>query len=380
MSRTPESSAPESDLQVFKSGKWSLVCVPSHEIFVVPVDSQILSKEATSAIQAEIESWLPIDAESISFGELSQNSNPSLVVACDGDRLAREIPDQTSCIACIPYALLATSAVLRRKQADFTLAIPAVGSKLLDVITCRDRCIASWEMKNFETTPLAADYFIGDVKRLEVSSQTEVIETQIVDEEIESILTGRRAPLLNICNGPLQSSVNPFAPSKIPTYACVLASLICFALVICSFVRNSFEYRAEQVASVARQEEIFRRTFPGQQLPVGILARFQSEHRELQATRRKKGTPGVASALPVFRSLLQAFPENEGTSVSVIFCTPGQLNGFEAKANSYVESDSLWKAFADHGFELPPNSISNRSGQINIKWQNVAWQTRKKSK
>ncbi|HWE00787.1 MAG TPA: hypothetical protein VG326_00150 [Tepidisphaeraceae bacterium] len=180
---------------------------------------------------------------------------------------------------------------------------------------------------------------IGEIADVNVVRQLHRPPLEIQLSAAEAILRGRLSPMLDL-SGRRQQRVNLFSrqaalPTRVALAACVILS-VCLSA---SYLFRANRYAALATEAQAEKEEVFRRVFPGQPIPLGIQSRLQS------AAGRLKTTPSNAiddtpDALTTFHEVLTHLPRDVRYNISTIDVEPGRLI-LEGQVRTHADADAI---------------------------------------
>ena len=121
---------------------------------------------------------------------------------------------------------------------------------------------------------------------------------KITTRHAEALLREGKPPLVDLRRGDLSGQGN-WQRIATPAWAAMLAAIL---LMLSIGVLNSWQahrYQQQAVHSTDAQAELFRETFPEQQVPAAVLSRFRSE------AAKARGLTGQDEALPTPATTLQ---------------------------------------------------------------------------
>lgn len=408
---------------VIAEGGYQLIVLPSDQVFVVPLSAEA-ARYVGDQLSYELEAYLLIEAESIVYDlhvsspktkslgfQSSQNQDYGAVAfVADGGAIRSQFNDEQLCrtialtarASLVAQGFLITSALAKSDHAREMICLLIVEDQLsstADVMLLLHQKVVEWRYCSSvsvwdtckelvgpaNTAPPIRVVCIGGCWRDKFSDPTinniPIQQCQQTADELQAvaaqfILSGRQLPLINLA-GPSLPMIDLLKPAL--SFANLgLASFVLFGVfLIGGMIYRAHRYRAETEQVVAQQETLFRELFPGEKLPVGLMSRFQSEHRRLRITKGSESRPKIPSVLAVFYSFLESLPSEDKVRFQI------QNMRFERESLSVLignvatveDLDYFRNALEQAGFSLPP--IASRPGPqgIPLQWSDVNWKS-----
>lgn len=395
-----------------QDGRISIAVIPSQQCYVVPLPDEQRYKSANELI-FELESHVLIDAESLAYSIQSQ-AGRSIAIVADGDSIADDLVElkSSTTIAICPKALLIIDGFYcdpERIDAQKTGCFIIQSGDYADIVLVDQGKVAAWRycktqnrfevandvIRNHESsavskivvlsTPTNDDSAEPDSRQTEASYETgqPIVPVELCDRTAEdllgeasrAVLAGRMLPMVCLRSERLKA-VAPYRPAYRHALFFIASIFLLGACLIGGFYLRASRYRSETEALLARQEAVFKRVFPKQKIPVGMLSRFQSEQRRLSLTKGNQSRPTVPNALEVLHALLTALPEpskNCRYQIQSLRIEQDSVSSLVGRVESPEALDQLRQSLTFAGFSLPPISIRPDTQGVPIQWTGVSW-------
>lgn len=345
----------------------------------------------------DLEEFLPIDADDLAI-DLIETPQGSLIIATEASAIRADIDQLESCghyvSAVSPVIFLAIAELVRTHPIHTFQCLAWQSSEGVDLVRLERGNPIEWRWcdSTCESAKHALESMFldqEDVDMLLVDASEDVvsfmgklaaiapIEMNLVNAaegESARIASGASRPFVDLRSGPLESS-DPYRPIAISLKAMIgLALFLQLCLVgSASFVRWRYQQKTRDL--VAAQEDDFSSLFPNAPLPVGVLARIESEHRQLAGTRGMGGNnvPELKSTLPVAHAFLSAVPDPEQSSFAIdrIELLGDSIQSLTGNAKSYADLESLAESLRTVGFTVPPVSATKTNDGVSLRLNDV---------
>ncbi len=345
----------------------------------------------------DLEEFLPVDADDLAIASISSRGG-LLVIAADAASIAPLLSKLEASgryvEAIAPMVLLAIAALRRQhslKPFDYLIWqsdegvdwIRLVRGEPVDWRWCEVSSILENlhldDLKDIEKPKRIMLIDVDDNVRqsFEKSNDVLVIEMnreQAAESESARILSGTARPIIDLREGPLASSDPHQAISRV--LKCFVALLFAFQICVAGsafLLRSRYEEQSELL--VAQQERAFRETFPNEVIPVGMVARLESEHRRLAGTRGMTGenSPQLRSAIPVAHAFLASMPDPPDSMFFIDrleFAAAGVLN-LNGTAKSYADLELFAERLRVAGLAVPPISATAADGGVSLRFDEI---------
>lgn len=409
MTEQLENEQPE--LLFSSDNKTSIIVVPSHICFVVPLPNKQRYK-SESELAFDLESHVLIDAESLAFS-IQTLRGQSLAIVTDSDKMAVHLSEsKKTTIAICPKALLTIEGCLCGvtdvdSQKSGCFIVPSQDH--VDVVLIDQGQVAQWRYCEAQSALDIAREMIRSHESLVVSkivvlsnrtkdntgaSDSQLNHGLIEDEQFGvpvefydrsaddllheaayEVLNGRRLPMVCLKSNRL-TEVDAYRPAYRHAMLFIASISLLGALLVLGMYLRAGYYRAETEKLLAKQEAIFKRVFPKQKIPVGMLSRFQSEQRRLSLTKGTQSRPAVPNALEVLHALLEALPETPEDlryQIQNVRVEQKSIASLVGRVESLEALDRFRQLLTQAGFTLPPVSSRPDSQGVPIQWTGVTW-------
>ncbi len=405
--------AEENSETLFSSdGKISIVVIPSQQCYVVPLPNR-QRFNSDSELTFELESHVLIDAECLAYSIQTQNGH-SIAIVADGDSIVAGLAESTNSatIAICPKALLTIDGFFcepahigTQKSGCFVIQ----SDRHADIVLVDQGKVAQWRYSETRNMIEVANEVIRSHKSMAISKIV-VLSTRTNDDSDESdfrqtnalngtvqpivpvefcdrsasdllrdaalaVLDGRMLPMVCLRSERLKA-VDPNRPAYRHALCFIASICLLGACLIGGFYLRASRYRSETEALLARQEAVFKRVFPKQKIPVGMLSRFQSEQRRLSLTKGTQSRPMVPNALEVLHAFLAALPEpskHYRYQIQSLRIEQSSFSSLVGRVESPEALDQLRRSLTVAGFSLPPVSIRPDTQGVPIQWTGVSW-------
>ncbi len=373
-----------------------LVGIPSSLCYAMPIDDRLQLQRERKSIGFSLEETLPLDAEQMSFW-----IGRHLIVATNGDTINACMQEAgVSCehlIAVVPTAMFAVQELLSRYPSQGRVAMIIDAGASLDLVLVDQGELCQWRWVDRETAVAVVRHWSEEGESLKaivvpVTTAGESIsehlgcEVQVEEVSVEEWIVqstnrigcGESAPLVNLTNGPL-NKVNHLAPvaGTIRLAAITLMLALCAICISLSWRAAAYRTRAHELT--VAQASHFKKLFPKQPIPTGILGRIESEYRRLSATKGSEGSqvPTTGSAVPVMAAFWRSLPADLPLEVEVLHFVPMQLRSISGVAKTFADLESLRQSLISQGFDVQPVSASQTARGVSLQWDTVSWQEKR---
>lgn len=390
-----------SDVQFFADAKSGaaggiVIGLPSYACFAVNFPKRHWKqKPRPDSLAYELEPVVPLDADTMLVDAISTPVG-WLAIAADSGPLQESLVGvrqrATWIAAACPVVILAASKLIRGLPKRGNAVVVWQTNHTLDWLEISNRNIYQWvwvsatEDSIRKATAASRDgagseHFIlvntEEWIHALVRTHCDTVDLLQLDVQHEAQATANRIvhgfdrPLFNLYSGVLAEAdaIKPFRWTLIAT----LASLSLLLMVMGGvFLWRANENEKEVVRLQDRQAAIFSELFPGQPVPIGLLTRLESEHRQLQVTRgRVEDTPVVESILPVFHAFLSGTPTGSRFRWDRIDFAPHRIVQAAGLAKSFGDYENVGNSLRKAGFQVPPLSTAQVSGGVSMRLDNV---------
>ncbi|QDT07428.1 hypothetical protein K227x_58550 [Rubripirellula lacrimiformis] len=342
----------------------------------------------------ELEEYLPIDADDLSIARVESRGG-LLIVATDSESikpLVARLEATGKYVASIsPIAFLAVASLRRQLSLKTVDHLVWQSSEGLDVMELHQGIPISWEwhgdhfavadgklkeIVSGQTTGRIAvidgdDNLVETFANAESCVSIELNREQAAEAECARIALGSTSPIADLRDGPLASS-NPHQPisRSLKTFVAVLLAFQICVVGSLFLLRKRYQHQSDE--HIIALEQAFQETFPDEAIPVGIVARLESEHRRLAGTRGVAGrkSPELRSAIPVTHAFLASMPEPADSTFVIDrleFASAGVLN-LSGTAKSYADLEFFAERLRIGGLAVPPVSATATSGGVSLRF------------
>lgn len=157
------------------------------------------------------------------------------------------------------------------------------------------------------------------------------------------VLRGVTSPWIELRRGAL-GATDILRPLRLPLRWTIGAVIILFVSISATLLWRAEQYRRLTTDYQARQQEIFRKAFPGQTLPAGVKMRLVSEERKLRGLSGEASElPPRKSALLILHHALGALPAELRYRLTEIRCGVDHVY-LEGQVRSHTDADALASA------------------------------------
>ncbi len=352
-------------------------------------------RSSRSLLVYDLEDELPIDGDALAIAQID-TAEGAFVVACDGDEhweAVANLEDRGYYVRAItPLVFLALGTLAKSRSLKSLSTIIWQSGNGIDIVTLSRGKVIDWRWIAAEQRT-AAEYAdsVGeneggvclvdvDVELSEAFAGLGDVEVESIplraaaEEEADRIANGLAVPMIDLRNGPLESSqpLRPIASSLRLFIVCFFALQAC---VVGAIAARSSYLRSLASQLVDKQEAAFETTFPGERVPVGIISRLQSEQRRLAGTRGVSGPsmPQLRSAIPISHKLLSSMPEqNDATYwLSRLELQPDAIGVMEGEAESYGDLELIAERMRIAGLDVPPVSATQTSKGVSLRFEEI---------
>lgn len=393
---------PLGDLVCHPSQRWTLL-LSSQACFSFCIEKDRRLIRNPKLLPYELENWLPIDGDQYCVDWIIAGDG-IFVVAADaervGDLMEPTVPPEEVVTAITPRVFAAISELGRTESLqqcdwivwrseegyDLVRMVKGVPTRWLwqanEQIACEvleDQLAATEDSDSREmaetavlalNTPLGAGRF---PESCQITRGDQVQET-LAERYAERLAMGSAAAIVDLRSGPLNRyRNNPRLLSATQWFWFGLAVMqVC---LIAAIWFRATTLRNEAAGYSAEQEAFYREVFPGQSVPVGVLSRIQSEHRQLLGTRgmASDAVPQVESVVPTLHQVLAAIPSDEVKNLDTdrLEIRPGVVPLLSGTAGSFEELEKVASGLRSVGFVVPDVSASTTRDGVTMRFENL---------
>ncbi len=359
-----------------------LLALPSHWCLCATIETDDLGRSGRrKAMDYRLEEHLPLSAEDSVADYVELGNGQALGICCQRLRLETilaEFAEQGVPVRqIVPTALLVTAAVARSCRADAVVVVdshdqpesldwielsrsgPEQWRWLADDRQALSRCIATWAEEKDAPRRLV---ILGSADGVEVPEPVERIDPDEDGLEAAALAAAADAAdgagWVNLRTGPLAIREG-LGPGDKPVAALVSALVVLLLSLTVGMYWRAMAYD-DLAASFSREQmDVFRRSVPGQPVPLNVPARLASERRRLAGLGGAVGVEGAEpvrteSALVHLRNVLQALPRDTRFRILDLNIQPDRITVI-GQARSFVEAERLTVDLRKSGrYEVPP--------------------------
>ena len=367
-----------------------VLALPATWCFAAAVTTDgVIRRNRHAALLFRLEEFLPLDAETLT-ADFVGSGHHALGVAVQSDRVlpiieALEAEDIDVC-SIGPTPLLALQQLVQA-NADETEAFVLVEDGRFDLFEWHTGHPASWRHGVMEADPLrrhiervawqredalplavvaeeppaVADLLKTD-GRMAITEVTASAKLVAIDAA-RRIVNDGIAPLIELRRDRLAMKDRL---TRVKTPLRFAAAAIAFLLISVTVVTlwRGHQYETHAADLLRQQEDLFRGAFPGQDVPLMVLARFRSEHRRLSGMSGLSGDlPEQTSALSTLHQALTSLPGDMRYRVLELRLDPNRIY-LDGQARSHGDADLIAASLRRNGaFTLEPPRTENLPDQ-----------------
>lgn len=349
-----------------------------------------------NAMVYDIEEFIPLDADDLAVGVLD-SAGGSLIIAADSRSLVtlvRTIESRGGYIASItPIILLAIGALAKAHALKKWDALIWESDEGFDLVRlCNGKPIGWHWCSDQDALKESFHSLVGSkdagrvalvhcgedlgnvIGKVEHVDAIEMDRQQAAADECSRVVAGRSTPLVDLRDGPLRSA-SPYRPIRTSLRMAMAAAFVFQVVVLASAWVARERYASQTEASVLSQELNFKTVFPGEPIPVGMVARLESERRRLAGTRgvSEKALPAVRSALPVMHVFLSGMPEIDSAKFNIdrLEFSAGSIQNLSGEAKSYQDLEYLAERLRNAGLAVPPVSATATTNGVSLRFDEI---------
>jgi hypothetical protein len=204
-------------------------------------------------------------------------------------------------------------------------------------------------------------HLVGNAEDLETFNGSVQFDCRVVNcllsnlakKRASKILARRQDPWIDLRRDALASQ-DPWRRYRTSITRLVLATSFFFAVVCGTLIWRASHYRSIATQYEQSQQDIFRRTFPGQRVPAAILGRLKSEHAKAKGVRSTDAsTAAPESALSILRKIIESLSNEFPFEVKEIRIENNRL-AMEIELSSQQDAGKVAAALALQGFRVEP--------------------------
>ncbi|MFO0943690.1 MAG: GspL/Epsl periplasmic domain-containing protein [Pirellulales bacterium] len=396
--------------------KSSIVILPSEHCYVAPLPANA-KRLSDAELRFELESHVLIDAESMVHSVQAQDS--TIAIVADGSIITEYIPESQlkTAIAICPKACLVVDGFLTRsmqgrKRDQWPLhgfvicsnnnadLLIVENNKLVHWRFCKaDQAIdllSQWvaektsdEIKSLVVTMIGSatqsavvEELASDAEELKESKLSQVAvevsswsSEELLREAGHGVLDGKHLPMVGL-QGPILGFVDLRRPAAKYAVAWIASLFLAGICVIAGMYFRALSYQAQTERLVAQQEKLFKKVFPKQKIPVGMMGRFQSEHRRLRLTKGTESRPLVPNALEVFQAFLGSLPDVPSGcrfQIQSVRFEQQTMSALSARVATAEGLDQFRQSLSRGGFKPPPISSRPDAQGVPVQWSGTPW-------
>ena len=377
---------------LMESGRYAVIGVASSACFPVELPKVAKRSPSHAARAFAAEEYVPIAAEDIAFWHTND-----VLIATDATLLNAFLQSQSHVAQVIdvsPNAWLAAKQVMQLEKIEHvTLRIWYPDS--VEEIIVQQRTLGPWRWIRHDefrvrhhspssSQPQSEEISVVNLKgepaldltTLPISAEQFYRKSyeELVQATALSIAQGRCHSGLRF-SAPNLHAFQPQAPSqKWQTGLVTLSLLLVFGLGL-SLQWRSYRFRQMADQEAQESEKVFKRLFPQQRVPTGLLGRMESEFRKLQAVKLGDSSdrPDNASCLPTAIAFWKALASVQHYDIQTIQLQGKNLVSLSGVCQSFDAADQVRQALIREGFAVPVLSSSTSPGGITLELPVSAW-------
>ena len=374
-----------------------IIAVDSNAVLfaTIPASDDRMANSSQS-LRYALESALPIDAESIVADSFAKN-NKSIgmeltAVAMEVSHVQRLVNSleqlQLKVQFIVPYSML----VFEQALDDNSLTAPSVSLWLPSgdepflqaeiLVLDADQTVRSWRMMEMEPSTIERNlsfvttdfssypiFVFGDAGELTQRIAASHANSQwlSIDRERSSksraamLLSGRGEPWIDLRRDELATHDRWRRHRGAMTRLALAMSL--FVVAVC----GTLIWRANQYVKLAgqidqQQQDLFRRTFPGQRIPAAILGRLRSEHAKAMGVRKSDDSSSTPqSILGILPQIIESLAVDFPFEVKELRIENGTI-AIELELASQKDAGYVAAELFKHGFTVEPPATTLVNG------------------
>jgi type II secretory pathway component PulL len=342
--------------------------------------------KTNQALRFELESLLPCDAEGIVADSIvsPRGSKQTSVAAvaletAHVESIVKALEDARCKIQCIvPRSMLAfEQASIERLLPASSLWLWVMGtveeSRRVEVVAVdSNRLPIAWQLCDMDPVSIEQNvrilnidslpvFVVGNSQDAEILSAGLGIEHQIANQDLSSLIKKRAGKLLTAGEFPwvdlrrdVLASQDPWRRYQGSIVRLAVATCVFFAVACGTFAWRATHYQSLANQYKAKQEDIFRETFPGQRVPAAILARLKSEYAKAKGVRTTDTATALPeSALSILRKIIESFTKDFSFEVLDIRIENNRL-AMDIELSTQQDAGKIAAALARQGFRVEP--------------------------
>ncbi len=347
----------------------------------------------------QLEEFLPFDADDLAVGKI-QSKTGQLIIASDSKGLidlCQEFTDSGVHVRAItPTIFLALASLKRQYDLEEIDLVCWSNGQTADVVRLENGVPINWRWIASDDRPSVSEeaarvleerdevrVVLAGAHALNPDPHDErihVINLELsrydaASEEAQRICKGLALPPVDMRDGPLAPADPHYPYSR--SLKIAAAALLFFQLtLIAAMAYRSSAYRRLSGELTAKSTREYQEVFPDERVPVGILARMQSEHRRLLGTRglSSESVPRLQSIVPIAHVFLSAAPEPKDARYRFdrIELAPDEVALATGTAKSFSDQELIAERLRIAGLDVPPLSAQSGSGGVSLRLEDVS--------
>lgn len=230
-------------------------------------------------------------------------------------------------------------------------------------------CGASFDLESLKASLVASE-------ELPSTLDFECREMSVVDAAqltVEQYFEGSILPryLFDCQSQTFLDRVSPYS-GVLLTFGMALPAMLIIVATCMQFWRMEQQSIIDDSTHV--QEKLFQDLFQNQRIPVGIRTRFESEVRQLEATRGvAEKSHQIGTVLPTLHAFLSATPADNSVRFrwDRLEFISGKLMLGIGVTNSFKEYEVIASSLKQAGFAIPPLSLSQSNEGVSMRIENA---------
>lgn len=385
-----------------EAGTPIVIALPSQVCFAIEYHNAAKKRlPKHDALSYELEPDLPCDAEDLAIGAIAYHDG-WLLVAVEATRIdafIQVLRRQSIIPVCItPQLLLAWPDIKSTLSHEEQIVIVEVDGEidlfrtkqgmpvqwmwLGEQIDCLDERLELLSGSNLPVTAIVSEHdpsaklchWLEQRKATDIQFPPQVLQVELTEQIRKRslrIAAGKEVPLVDLRVGPLAGLTRQTPISKM-----LVLSLWSFLFLVAALASGCFlraaQYRAATASLAEDQRAVFRRTFAGERVPVGITRRMLSERRQLAGTRGD-AAPSVLSVNAILRAMLIGIPQDIRFEIDKLELLPQQIAYLDGVVRSIDDAERFVSSLRSQGFDVRPLSSSKTSRGMSLKLENVTF-------